>query len=101
MTEELLGEFRNEVNMLARLRHPNIISLLGCSPHPPLLIITELMPRGSMYSVLYESKHALSNDLKMDMLVQCAKVSSSNTYLLLPTALSVLKHLSLSFPPVS
>lgn len=43
ITDELLDEVNNEVNMLASLRHPNIILLMGIVDRPPnLCIITEL-----------------------------------------------------------
>lgn len=39
--EELLKEFSNEINMIAKFRHPNIVLLVGiCSIPPNLAIVT-------------------------------------------------------------
>lgn len=47
ITEDLLSEIRNEVQMLALLRHPKIVMLMGMSSKPPnLAIVFEHMPRG-------------------------------------------------------
>ena len=39
ITEEILSEFTNEVTMLARYRHPNIVLLLGAITTPPQLCL--------------------------------------------------------------
>lgn len=47
ITEELIAEIRNEVQMLSILRHPKIVMLMGmCSKPPNLAIVFELMPKG-------------------------------------------------------
>lgn len=47
ITEELLFEVRNEVQMLSILRHPKIVMLMGMSSKPPnLAIVFEHMPKG-------------------------------------------------------
>lgn len=49
----LLREFQAEVSMLSSLRHPNICLFLGaCLKPPKRAIITELVPRGSLWDVL-------------------------------------------------
>jgi len=44
--------------MLARLRHPNVCLFLGCCLEPPTCyaIVTELVPRGSLWDVLREPR---------------------------------------------
>ena len=44
--------------MLARLRHPNVCLFLGCCLQPPscYAIVTELVPRGSLWDVLREPR---------------------------------------------
>jgi hypothetical protein len=44
--------------MLARLRHPNVCLFLGCCLQPPAryAIVTELVPRGSLWDVLREHR---------------------------------------------
>lgn len=51
--ESALQEFESEVTMLAALRHPNILQFLGLFIHPKLSIVTELMPRGSLFQILH------------------------------------------------
>lgn len=51
--EHVMKGFEEEVNMLARLRHPNICMFLGSSFNPPnRAIVTELVSRGSLWSLL-------------------------------------------------
>jgi serine/threonine protein kinase len=41
LSEETLAEFRTEVNMMNKVRHPNVVLLMGiCSTPPHLSIIT-------------------------------------------------------------
>ncbi|KNC46012.1 TKL protein kinase [Thecamonas trahens ATCC 50062] len=47
-----LREFVDEASMLLRLRHPNIVIFMGVTLEPPA-IVTEFMPRGSLYDVLH------------------------------------------------
>jgi serine/threonine protein kinase len=50
VTEEVLDEFYNEINMLAQLRHPNIILLMAiCKKSTSLAIITDYIPKGSLF----------------------------------------------------
>ena len=56
----VLQAFRDEVGMLARLRHPNICLFLGASLTPPnRAIVTELVSRGSLWDVLRMPKLSL------------------------------------------
>lgn len=51
--DKVLVSFEEEVAMLARLRHPNICLLLGVCLEPShRMIITELVPRGSLWEAL-------------------------------------------------
>jgi serine/threonine protein kinase len=44
ITQDLLDELNNELKMLARLRHPNIVLIMGVVTKPPnLCIITEYL----------------------------------------------------------
>ncbi len=45
-----MSEIENEIEMLAKLRHPNIILLMAVTTKPPnLYIATEFMPKGSLF----------------------------------------------------
>ena len=53
LTADDLKEFRAEVNIMAKMRHVNVVQFVGAATKPPdLLILTELLPRGSLYDVL-------------------------------------------------
>ncbi|CAJ1367476.1 unnamed protein product [Effrenium voratum] len=54
LTDELKAEFENEVRMLRRLRHPNVVTLMAvCRKPPALSILTELVPGGSLYDLMH------------------------------------------------
>jgi serine/threonine protein kinase len=51
-------EFENEIDLLSRIQHPNIISLLGCSIHcESRFIVYELMQNGSLETQLHGPSH--------------------------------------------
>eukprot|EP00249_Psilotum_nudum_P013826 c24534_g1_i1 orf=263-3379(+) len=51
--EEQLKEFMREVAIMIRLRHPNIVLLMGAvTKHPHFSIVTEYLPRGSLFRLL-------------------------------------------------
>jgi len=57
LSDSVRREFEKEVNMLCSLRHPNIVLFMGCWSEPPkLLIVMELMVRGSLHSVYRSNK---------------------------------------------
>lgn len=39
ISDQLLEEFNNEVNMLAKYRHPNIVLMIGAITKPPTLCL--------------------------------------------------------------
>jgi len=50
-----MEELNNEVNMLATLRHPNIVLLIGIVSKPPnLCIITEYLEKGDLFNLLHK-----------------------------------------------
>ena len=56
-SESHIRAFRNEVDLMMRLRHPNIVLLMGALVQPPrLCIISELCHRGSLYQILHRKK---------------------------------------------
>ncbi|XP_020233572.1 serine/threonine-protein kinase CTR1 isoform X1 [Cajanus cajan] len=51
---ERFEEFLKEVSLMKRLRHPNIVLLMGAVIQPPKLsIVTEYLSRGSLYELLH------------------------------------------------
>ncbi|CAH8310443.1 unnamed protein product [Eruca vesicaria subsp. sativa] len=71
LTAENMEDFCNEISILSRLRHPNVILFLGaCTKPPRLSLITEYMEMGSLYNLLHLSgqKKKLSWRRKLKML---------------------------------
>ncbi|KAL3678400.1 hypothetical protein R1sor_021356 [Riccia sorocarpa] len=54
--EDRLSEFQREVAIMKRLRHPNIVLFMGAVlQRPNLSIVTDFLPRGSLYRLLHRS----------------------------------------------
>lgn len=71
LTAENMEDFCNEISILSRLRHPNVILFLGaCTKPPRLSMITEYMELGSLYHLIHLSgqKKKLSWRRKLKML---------------------------------
>ncbi|XP_008448242.2 serine/threonine-protein kinase EDR1 isoform X5 [Cucumis melo] len=71
LTPENIEDFCNEISILSRLRHPNVILFLGaCTKPPRLSMITEYMEMGSLYSLIHLSgqKKKLSWRRRLKML---------------------------------
>ncbi len=55
--ESVLQDFKNEVAILTRLRHENLLLFMGlCTVGGKLKIVTVLMPMGSVYTLLRKEK---------------------------------------------
>ncbi|CAH9109531.1 unnamed protein product [Cuscuta epithymum] len=56
LTAENMEDFCNEISILSRLRHPNVILFLGaCTTPPHLSMVTEYMEMGSLYYLIHSS----------------------------------------------
>ncbi|OIW19974.1 hypothetical protein TanjilG_31848 [Lupinus angustifolius] len=54
LTSENMEDFCNEISILSRLRHPNVILFLGACTKPPCLsMVTEYMEMGSLYYLMH------------------------------------------------
>ncbi|EPS74340.1 hypothetical protein M569_00412, partial [Genlisea aurea] len=79
LNEDMKKEFAQEVNILRKVRHKNIVRFICACTRPPLLcIVTEFMRGGSVYDFLHKQKGVfnLSTLLKI-----AADVSKGMTYL--------------------
>ncbi|KAH7430514.1 hypothetical protein KP509_08G002200 [Ceratopteris richardii] len=63
-----LKEFVSEVTTIGRLRHRNLVPLLGWSQEKGLLLVYELMPHGSLDQVLFNHPEQLSWDQRLNIL---------------------------------
>ncbi|KAL9680948.1 hypothetical protein QQ045_012729 [Rhodiola kirilowii] len=70
LTDELRREFDQEVYVMKRVRHKNVVQFIGTCTRPPnLCILTEYMSGGSIYEFLHKEKGRfdLSSLLKVGM----------------------------------
>lgn len=66
LTTKSKASFLNEVEIMSKLRHPNICLMLGvCIESPNISIMLEYVPRGSLFSILHDKK------VKLDFLQIC------------------------------
>lgn len=71
LTATDLKEFRAEVDIMARMRHVNVVQFVGaCTVPPNLSILTEFLPKGSLYDVLRRER--LTWPLKVKIMHQAA-----------------------------
>lgn len=71
LNAENMEDFCNEISILSRVRHPNVILFLGaCTKPPRLSMVTEYMERGSLYHLIHLSgqKKQLSWRRRLKML---------------------------------
>ncbi|TKW37037.1 hypothetical protein SEVIR_1G021400v4 [Setaria viridis] len=60
LTPENMKDFCNEISILSRVRHPNVILFLGACMKPPhLSLVTEYMELGSLYSLIHSKTHKI------------------------------------------
>jgi len=72
LSEEAYDDFCNEVELLAKLHHPNVIMFLGASFNP-LMIVTELMAQGDLEHLLLDQR------VKLSLLTRLESVQSHRT----------------------
>ncbi|XP_048565693.1 probable serine/threonine-protein kinase DDB_G0267686 [Triticum urartu] len=73
-SEELLTTFRQEVSLMKKLRHPNIILFMGAVvSQQPLCIVTEFLPRGSLFQLLQNNIGKLDPRRRVNMAIDIAR----------------------------
>ncbi|CAJ2675946.1 unnamed protein product [Trifolium pratense] len=71
---ESLEEFKSEVQIMRRLRHPNVVLFMGAITRPPnLSIVTEFLPRGSLYRLIHRPNNQLDERRRLRMALDTAR----------------------------
>ncbi|KAL5770736.1 hypothetical protein ACOSP7_014890 [Xanthoceras sorbifolium] len=69
-----LLEFKREVKIMRRLRHPNVVLFMGAVTRPPnLSIITEFLPRGSLFRILHRPQCQIDEKRRIKMALDVAR----------------------------
>ncbi|KAK6119572.1 hypothetical protein DH2020_046686 [Rehmannia glutinosa] len=69
-----LEQFKCEIEIMLRLRHPNVVLLMGAVMQPPnMSILTEFLPRGSLYKLLHRPSIQIDERRRIRMALDVAK----------------------------
>lgn len=75
ITDELIAEVRNEVQMLSILRHPKIVMLMGISSKTTnLAIVFENLPKGCLFDLLHTSSTPISMEHRLKIAYDVASI---------------------------
>ncbi|KAM0045693.1 putative protein kinase TKL-CTR1-DRK-2 family [Helianthus debilis subsp. tardiflorus] len=73
-SDDVILSFRQEVSLMKRLRHPNILLFMGAVMSPQrLCIVTEFLPRGSLFRLLQKNTSRLDWRRRVHMAVDIAR----------------------------
>lgn len=73
-SDDLILSFRQEVSLMKRLRHPNVLLFMGAVTSPQrLCIITEFLPRGSLFLLLQKNTSRLDWRRRVHMAMDIAR----------------------------
>lgn len=73
-SEEVILSFRQEVSLMKKLRHPNILLFMGAVTSPQrLCIVTEFLPRGSLFRLLQRNTNKLDWRRRIHMALDIAR----------------------------
>ncbi|PWA67632.1 PAS domain-containing protein tyrosine kinase family protein [Artemisia annua] len=73
-SEKVLQDYNKEIDIMKRLRHPNVLLYMGsvCT-QDKLAMVTELLPRGSLFNVLHNSGYNLDIKRRLRMAADVAR----------------------------
>ncbi|KAF9685791.1 hypothetical protein SADUNF_Sadunf03G0090800 [Salix dunnii] len=72
--EETLLDYQKEIDIMKSLRHPNVLLFMGAVYSPErLAIVTEFLPRGSLFKTLHKNNPALDIRRRLKMALDVAK----------------------------
>ncbi|KHN02891.1 Serine/threonine-protein kinase CTR1 [Glycine soja] len=73
-SDDVILSFRQEVSVMKRLRHPNILLFMGAVTSPQrLCIVTEFLPRGSLCRLLHRNTSKLDWRRRVHMALDIAR----------------------------
>ncbi|XP_057809745.1 uncharacterized protein LOC131024241 isoform X2 [Salvia miltiorrhiza] len=73
-SDDVISSFRQEVSLMKRLRHPNILLFMGAVMSLERLgIVTEFLPRGSLFRLLQKSASKLELRRRVHMALDIAR----------------------------
>ncbi|KAL2236016.1 UNVERIFIED_CONTAM: putative serine/threonine-protein kinase SIS8 [Sesamum indicum] len=71
---DALAQFKCEIEIMLRLRHPNVVLFMGAVTRPPnMSILTEFLPRGSLYKLLHRPNIQIDEKRRIKMALDVAK----------------------------
>ncbi|KAL3818957.1 hypothetical protein ACJIZ3_004862 [Penstemon smallii] len=71
---DALAQFKSEIEIMLRMRHPNVVLLMGAVICPPnMSILTEFLPRGSLYKLLHRPNIQIDEKRRIKMALDVAK----------------------------
>ncbi|CAN4077792.1 unnamed protein product [Withania somnifera] len=72
--ETNLLDYKKEIDIMKRLRHPNVLLFMGAvSSQEKLAIVTEYMPRGSLFKALHRNNQPIDLKKRLRMALDVAK----------------------------
>ncbi|XP_031124800.1 probable serine/threonine-protein kinase drkA isoform X2 [Ipomoea triloba] len=73
-SEGTLLDYKKEIDIMKRLRHPNVLLFMGAvSSQEKLALITEYLPRGSLFKTLHKSSQQLDTRRRLRMALDVAR----------------------------
>ncbi|XP_021290983.1 uncharacterized protein LOC110421666 [Herrania umbratica] len=73
-SDDVVHSFRQEVSLMKRLRHPNVLLFMGAVTSPQrLCIVTEFLPRGSLFRLLQRNTTKLDWRRRVHMALDIAR----------------------------
>uniref|UniRef100_A0A0D9WNL8 non-specific serine/threonine protein kinase n=1 Tax=Leersia perrieri TaxID=77586 RepID=A0A0D9WNL8_9ORYZ len=74
ISSDALEEFRTEIQIMKRLRHPNVVLFMGAVTRVPnLSIVTEFLPRGSLFRLIHRPNNQLDERRRIRMALDVAR----------------------------
>jgi len=72
LTSEQIAMFKHEANIMARLRHENIVNFLGACFDPSNLMIVTALMKTDLYKLIHDTPNPLSLQLKLKIAYESA-----------------------------